>query len=196
MSDLHISGMTAMPAFHTVLVVVVLLAIGLALLHKFVGQKTDPREPPYLPSTVPVVGHMINGIREGARYYDRLEKLYHQHLYTLAMPTGRMYLVTSPDWALAVHKATKTLSFNTLVAQAMEKVFCMDGPTMAIVNDNLNAERGDRSGLILETHDIIQVSNFRESTSGQYGRLGISHPPEFRSSRAHSDPGGLLCVLA
>ncbi|TKA81243.1 hypothetical protein B0A55_02371 [Friedmanniomyces simplex] len=54
-----------------------------------------------------------------------------------------------------MHKCHKTLSFNTLVAQAMRVMLSLDKASMQVIEDNMNNERGDRSGLLLETHDMM-----------------------------------------
>ena len=141
-------------------IVVALGIIGVLLLvfeHYFTVQK-DAYEPPYLHPKIPVIGHLIGLIRQGADYYSHLEGRYHRSIYTLPILKGRMYMVTSPEWAQAVHRSHKTLYFNTLIAQAMRNLFLMDGPTMEIINDNMNGENGTRDNILLEIHDMMYAT--------------------------------------
>jgi hypothetical protein len=49
-------------------------AVPLALIavSRMVSPKSDPREPPPLWPTVPLVGHIISLLRESASFYSRL----------------------------------------------------------------------------------------------------------------------------
>lgn len=61
--------------FNLSLMIVVTLGIGTSMfmiLAFFLSVKQDPREPPYIPQTIPWVGHLIQVIRKGTRYYDRV----------------------------------------------------------------------------------------------------------------------------
>ena len=113
--------------------------------------KKDPQEPPFILSAVPLVGHLIDLFRHGAAYFAILDKQHGYGLYTLPIFRGRFYIVNSPDWALAMHRAHKTLSFNTLVLQAMRIIFGMDERHMKIMQENADGEQGDRGGIVLET---------------------------------------------
>lgn len=139
----------------TTIIVLTIGAMILAGLSTLLVAKKDPQEPPFLSHSILLIGHLIPMFREGANYYTRLWNQHRQGIYTIPVLRGRMYMISSPDWALAFHKAHKTLSFHDLVAPALEKVFCFDDPTMEIIKENMNDERGDRSGVLLETHDMI-----------------------------------------
>lgn len=134
------------------------IAISVALLHRFLTVQKDQREPPYVTSKIPVLGHLFHLIREGADYYSRLERRYQFGIYTLPIFKSRMYIVATPEWANAIHRAHKTIHFNTLIAQAMKSLFLMDDPTMDLINDNLNGENGNREGLMFEIHDMMQAT--------------------------------------
>lgn len=70
----HISsGMTAFAVF------VAVVAIATRLLRL----KKDPREPPFISSKIPVIGHLIGMITGGADYYGKLEYLSTQHRLSL-----------------------------------------------------------------------------------------------------------------
>lgn len=42
------------------------------LLSKFFSLKMDPREPPLVPSKVPLIGHIIGMVQEGPQYLKRI----------------------------------------------------------------------------------------------------------------------------
>ena len=134
------------------------LAIFLVAVQRFSPVQRDSREPPFVSTRIPVVGHLIHVARQGSDYLIKLANRYHYDMYTLPILNGRMYIATSPGWAQAIQKAHKTLFFNTLVAQAMKNLFVLDEPSMALVNDNLNGESGKRDGIMLAIHDMMQTT--------------------------------------
>lgn len=139
----------------------VLAAAGLALValaQQFLTTRRDAREPPFLYSKIPVVGHLVNMIMQGSDYFHKLESQHHQSLYTLPILKGRMYIATSPEWANAIHKSYKSIHLNTLVAQAMKSLFLMDEDTMRLINHNLNNELGTKEGVMIEVHDMVSFS--------------------------------------
>lgn len=138
------------------LLVVLVIAALIFLIQRFLTPQKDAREPPYIPSNVPIIGHILSLMRQGSDYFRQLNTRYNHGIYTLPMLSGRMYLVASPDWAIAVHRAHKTLQFNTLIAQAIKSLFSFDNATNALVDYNLNGENGTRDGIIIEIHDMMQ----------------------------------------
>lgn len=135
--------------------VIAAILLLIALAQQFLTPRRDAREPPFLYPKVPIFGHLLGLITQGADYFHKLESRYHKSVYTLPILTGRMYLVTSPEWAQAVHKSPKSIYFNTLVAQAMKTLFLMDDDAMKIINQNLNNEDGTKKGLMIEIHDMM-----------------------------------------
>ncbi len=130
-------------------------ALALAYLQPLFSVPKDRREPPLLHSSIPVIGHLLHLIKHGSDYLLELERHYHQSIYMLIIGKGRMYVVTSPEWAQAIHKSHKSLRFNTIVCQAMKNVFLMDEPAMELIEHNANGEDGTRSGILLEMHDML-----------------------------------------
>ena len=129
------------------IIIAVITGGAIVVLQHLLKIQKDPREPPCLYSRIPLVGHLIGLMRNGADYFHKLERRYHQPIYTLPILKGRMYIVSSPEWAQAVHKSHRSIQFNTLVAQAMKNLFLMDNATMDIINENLNDENGKRTGM-------------------------------------------------
>lgn len=55
------------------MLVLTAIAVGIALLQRVLTPKMDPREPPLVPSKIPVVGHLISLIRQGQGYYGAIK---------------------------------------------------------------------------------------------------------------------------
>ena len=61
--------------------------------------------------------------------------------------------MTSPELVAAVSRNSKSLSFNPFIAEIGVRLTQPDEPTRAIINDNLNGERG-QWGYVMEVHDL------------------------------------------
>lgn len=73
-------------------------------------------------------------------------------IYTLNVLGGKIHVVVSPDLINAVSRNAASIAFNPFIAQLGQRLTGADQPTMAIVNHNLNGERG-HWGFVIETHD-------------------------------------------
>ncbi|KAH6684949.1 cytochrome P450 [Plectosphaerella plurivora] len=82
-------------------------AVPLALIaiSRLVSPKIDPREPPPLWPTVPLVGHIISLLREHASFYSRLFKEKAFPICTLPMLNGKIYVINSPGLVSAAMKS-------------------------------------------------------------------------------------------
>jgi len=54
------------------------IAIGgfvalLFLLQQYSKRTRDPREPPFIPETIPLIGHLISQFTEGASFFKRIQ---------------------------------------------------------------------------------------------------------------------------
>lgn len=149
------------PTFRqTICVVILTLALlvwaGLKMLATAKSRDNDPPEPPSLPSSILSFGHIIHLFREGAGYYTDLYRHYRQGIYTLDIFGFRLYMISSPDWVSIIYKSPQQISFNALVVPMMGKVFRFDEQSMEIMRVNMNDEKGDHSGVLHRTHDMIQ----------------------------------------
>ena len=145
---------TASPITKSLLLATIITAV-VYFLQRYLTVQKDPEEPPYIYARIPVIGHLLGIIKDGAKYYTSLEKKYSLPIYALPVLTGRLYMVTSPEWAQAIHRAHKTMQFNELIAPAMKSLFALDEPSMEIVNTNKNGEDGTWESILLEIHDML-----------------------------------------
>jgi len=137
-----------------------LIAGSAIILQHVLTPLRDAREPPYLPSGIPFIGHFVSLMRKGSTYFSELDEKYRLGIYTLPVLKGRCYIINSPEWAVAMHKATKTLSFNSMAVKAFEPIFGLvsltlilaqallqkklishqDKPTIDIIKENMYIE--------------------------------------------------------
>ncbi|KAF7188470.1 Cytochrome P450 monooxygenase [Pseudocercospora fuligena] len=139
---------------------IVLAVSVIALLQWLISPRRDPREPPYLPTSTPIFGHLFGVLGQGADYYRLMdEKHPGVGLYGLPMLNGRMYIVSSAEWATALEKrSNRSVSLELMIVDVIGKVFCFDEKTVAILKDNLFGEDGSRPNLTMENHKLIHGS--------------------------------------
>lgn len=153
-----------------------LLAFALFCL-KFVfarSQKPDSREPSVIPTFLPYLGHVLNLLRRGNKYF---EDLWYAHfpirrkatdlmltrfsnetalpIFTLHMLTQNVYVVNSPPLITAAERASKTLSIAPLMVALCPRFFDVDDRVMAYLKRNADLKEGHGS-LIHDTSQGMQ----------------------------------------
>ncbi|KAK4219820.1 putative cytochrome p450 protein [Rhypophila decipiens] len=140
---------------------ILLLALAILYLALYALQclKSHPNEPPILPSKIPYIGHLLSMTLQGGRYLKNLG-LSHpdKPIFTLPVPNSRIYIVTDPVLALAVQRASKSLSFTPLVPDLTKRILGLDTKTVNIVRQNLDPEPGEQKGFLAEMHDMVYAA--------------------------------------
>ncbi|KAM7197411.1 putative cytochrome p450 protein [Rhypophila sp. PSN 637] len=146
-------GTTAGPPLLPILLALAILYLTLYALQSL---KSHPNEPTILPSKIPYIGHLLCMTLQGGRYLKNLG-LSHpdKPIFTLPVPNSRIYIVTDPVLALAVQRASKTLSFTPLVPDLTKRILGLDKKTVNIVRQNLDPEPGEQKGFLAEMHDMV-----------------------------------------
>ncbi|KAK3322713.1 cytochrome P450 [Apodospora peruviana] len=117
--------------------IAITVVLGL-FLQFFALPRMDPREPPLLKPTIPLIGHIIGMFRYQADYHLILRRKTHQPIATLPMLTGKMYAVWDPV-LLASGLRNKHLSTSPSIKTITQ-------PLMHVSNDfheYLNGPDGD-----------------------------------------------------
>ncbi|KAL2147275.1 hypothetical protein VTI28DRAFT_10265 [Corynascus sepedonium] len=139
----------------TLSIVTVLVATYL-LLYRCQLVKAHPNEPPIIPSAVPFIGHVLGMLLFGGRYVKNLGlRNPDKPIFTLPIPRSRMYIVTDPSLAMAVQRASKTLSFTPLVPDITKRVFGLDEDTVTIVRQHLDPAPREPRGFLADMHDLV-----------------------------------------
>jgi cytochrome P450 len=76
-------------------------------------------------------------------------------IFTLPVPSSRIYIVTDPSLAAAVQRASKALSFTPLVPDVTKRVLGLDSHTVSQIRQNLDPEPGDPRGFLADMHDMV-----------------------------------------
>ncbi|KAF9632505.1 putative cytochrome p450 protein [Lasiodiplodia theobromae] len=133
-------------------ILAVLLVVTVAL-QRLLRVDHDPREPPLVPTKIPLLGHVIGLYRFGKQYYQKLEDKYGHDIYTLALPGMKQYVITSPALAAAVNRQAKLISFRPFIINFGRTLMLFDDETHAINEKNLFDEDGQ--GVISANHDVF-----------------------------------------
>ena len=118
-----------------------------------IKDKATAPEPPFIPSTIPFIGHAIGLFRHGTRYYSKLSAQYQLPIYSLSMPGTTFYIVNSLDLVQAVQKLSKTLSFRTMSVKFAIRLAGVSKATAEM----LSAEDDEGSNPILERAHVMQT---------------------------------------
>ncbi|GME27556.1 cytochrome p450 [Neofusicoccum parvum] len=130
-----------------------LLAVVIAALQRILRVDHDPREPPLVPTRIPIFGHVIGLYRHGKRYYQMIEEQYGHDIYTLALPGTKQYVITSPALTAAVSRQSKSISFRPFIIDFTKNAMLFDDEADRINRLNLFDENG--TGLITASHDVF-----------------------------------------
>jgi cytochrome P450 len=100
------SGLESLSAMPTTLAISAIL--GLLLLFAL-SPRVDPREPPLVKPSIPLIGHILGLMRHQAQYHISLQRKTRKPIATLPMLNGQMYAVWDP-YLTAAGLRSKALS--------------------------------------------------------------------------------------
>ncbi|CAO2647247.1 Nn.00g081690.m01.CDS01 [Neocucurbitaria sp. VM-36] len=142
-------------AISATFIAVVGLAIGIVVfVSNILRIKVDPREPPVVYPKVPLLGHVIGMLREGPLYLRRISEKCRHPIFTLPMINGRTYIVTSPQLAVAVQRASSTLDFDQLIVEVTPRLIGANAESRRILEDPTAKQEG-RIRMVTRAHDVI-----------------------------------------
>lgn len=163
--------------------------IFILLAAKFTMPGKDSREPPYIQPKVPWVGHIIGLLWRKYQYYVDLRYSIHFFLlasnsnfyvhsikynlpiYALAilgMPGGRVYIINSPDLAIAIQHEAKKLSFWTVEAVFSAGMAGLSRSATKAIKNNVNGEKDEPSLLydaMIKLHNNLKPGEELDSLS-------------------------------
>ncbi|KAK4038603.1 cytochrome P450 [Parachaetomium inaequale] len=133
-----------------------LLAIGgvvivFYLLSRFLTLPLDPQEPPLVRSKIPFIGHVIGLLRHGTKYYSDVANECKHPIFTLSVPRGKMYIVTSPALIAACDRRSKVVSFAPYVVEFGKRILAGSAHSVRLLSEDLLEEKGPHASLRSET---------------------------------------------
>ncbi|PKY06741.1 cytochrome P450 [Aspergillus campestris IBT 28561] len=114
-------------------------------------QKRDPREPPAVGSSIPIIGHLLGLLWYGTEYFSLMAEKYNYPIFSLSTVVGKFYVVTSPALLQAVQR-NKSLTFDLSIAMSAERIVGIRGRGVEIL-------RGKQSGGQGLTHVVTHATN-------------------------------------
>ncbi|KAL2802198.1 cytochrome P450 [Aspergillus granulosus] len=122
-----------MPDFTTILGLGAVAILGYLL---FTQRATlDPREPPVVPSNIPLVGHLISFLIYGIGYFATESGKHSLPVFTMNILKERVYIVTSPDLLPSVRRNRSTMSFNPLFTAMAERAGGIQKPGLQLLRE-------------------------------------------------------------
>ncbi|ORY01663.1 cytochrome P450 [Clohesyomyces aquaticus] len=116
----------------------------------------DPNEPPLIPHHgLPFLGHVLGMFWYGASYFARVNSITQHPIFTLQTWTARTIVVISPQLAAPIQRASKNTSFYRMILEVTKRLVDFDDPSMKIITYNLDNELGHGSGLMIESHAML-----------------------------------------
>ncbi|KAB8263615.1 cytochrome P450 [Aspergillus pseudonomiae] len=129
---------------------------GIALLGYFLlftlRVKLDPREPPLVASTIPLVGHLISFLVHGIGYFAAESRKHALPIFTMDILKKRVYIVTSPDLLPSVRHSRSTMSFDPLFTAMAERAGGIPKAGLELLREE---ERGGK-GLAKQTVEAMR----------------------------------------
>lgn len=167
-------------------------------LGKYLEPNIDPREPHFVASTVPFIGHVVGIFRHGPRYFQHTRYFSSENflfeglstvtnakpsaktkspIHTLGVAGKKLYVVTGPDLISAVSRNAKSLVFHPFISQVAMRLLKCSAEARRIIEHNIDGSRG-KEGYYIELHDKI-VSAL--SPSSELNRMSVTMLTESRS---------------
>ncbi|KAF5019816.1 hypothetical protein F66182_8185 [Fusarium sp. NRRL 66182] len=111
------------------------------LVGSYVSPTVDELEPPQLKPRVPLVGHIISMIREGASFYVRLFNDGRLPICTLPMLNGKLYIINAPDLIQSALR-NNDISFDPFLVEFTKAMWAVSKSAVDLLNDESNLKMG------------------------------------------------------
>ncbi|KAB8274802.1 cytochrome P450 [Aspergillus minisclerotigenes] len=108
--------------------------------------KLDPREPPLVSSTIPLVGHLISFLIYGIGGKHSLP------IFTMSILKQRVYIIASPDLLPSVRQNRSTMSFNPLFTAMAQRAGGIQKPGLQLLRE----EELEGQGLAKKTVEVMR----------------------------------------
>ena len=143
---------------------ILLLAALIVVASRLLAIEHDPREPPVIKPSIPVIGHLIGIYRHGAQYLATINIPYKYPIYTLPTPGMKQYIVTSPHVAAQLQRSHKDLSFYNAIIEVTRRMTGIPKSAIHKLEYNMDGHLGRDKGLMPVMHDMLDKVLGRGST--------------------------------
>ncbi|KAH6687154.1 cytochrome P450 [Plectosphaerella plurivora] len=127
-------------------------------LARLVSPTFDPREPPPLWPTFPIIGHIVSILREAASFYPRLLKEKGLPILSLPVVNKKIYVISSPGLIAAAMK-NPDLTFEPFLLELSAGAIGMTQKHRDIVSRDGNIDKGmDLTRLCLKGQPLAKLN--------------------------------------
>ncbi|KAH7329711.1 cytochrome P450 [Stachybotrys elegans] len=121
----------------------------------------DPREPPRVRSTIPLIGHVLGILKGGPTHYTKTGKSTPSEIHTLGVFNYKIYVSTSSRLLPIIQKQSKSLSFRPFLQITARKHGDASDETYAIFGGTLPDELSNVVRLSLAPGPYLDDQNMR-----------------------------------
>lgn len=143
------SILTRSTAFWPLTLLILTLLLVLFLWRPFTPPH-DPREPPIVNASIPIIGHLIGLMRHQIAYLNTLSARVQLPIYTLPILSGKMYVLTSLPLFQSAMLRAKELQFEPIMAESGARLHDLSPRAMKIWG-HVPADRKE-SSFLREVH--------------------------------------------
>ncbi|CAM1501492.1 Fc.00g034760.m01.CDS01 [Cosmosporella sp. VM-42] len=171
----------------------------LPLLNKLLTPAMDPREPPLIKPSIPLIGHIIGIIKHQSDYHRIVHDCSNAHpslpIATLQMLNGKLYTIFDPHLIQPALRS-KIASFEPFVTEFARKTFGLSDETFEKITSNpaVVPEFTDAIHASFQTESLHKMNvHFLGSISAKMGPLscGLATVDETNTGKEKVDLGGL-----
>ncbi|KAF7585901.1 hypothetical protein BBP40_009883 [Aspergillus hancockii] len=119
-----------------------LAALIASLLWLVQRRKLDPREPPLVSSTIPLVGHLISFLYYGLEYFPATSRKNGLSMFTMDMLFTKVYVIASPELLPAVRRNRNNMSFAPLFNNTAEHAGGIKGHGLQLLREEDSGGHG------------------------------------------------------
>ncbi|KIO32235.1 hypothetical protein M407DRAFT_18804 [Tulasnella calospora MUT 4182] len=124
--------------------------LGVQLWNMIPPKDSHHDEPPYLPYSIPWVGHTLAFARDSSRVFHTALQRFGLQPFTLKIAGQKHYVLTHPSDVQAVFKASRSLTFDGSTAQVLKLIYGMSDDPDISVEEMLHGGKHLADGTIME----------------------------------------------
>ncbi|KAJ0413965.1 cytochrome P450 [Aspergillus carlsbadensis] len=114
----------------------------------------DPREPPVVGTTIPVLGHVFGMLRHGVGYFGILTEKHPHPIFAIDLLLIKVYLVKSPTILQAIQR-TRALTFDPFVTFTTERLAGIRGAALEALRETQAGGGGGNQALLHAMHPTL-----------------------------------------
>ncbi|KAL4907050.1 hypothetical protein BDW74DRAFT_190035 [Aspergillus multicolor] len=124
---------------HKLAFVTVVVVVGYALSR---SRRVDPREPPAVSGSIPLISHLIGFCSHGGEYFSILAKKHDHPIFSINLILTRIYIVTSPALLQSMQRNSQTLSLDPFITYTTPRHAGIHGESLELLREKRTGGQG------------------------------------------------------